>query len=183
MVAPFSKVMMSHGDIVVSRTMELGYQVQPNRHFMTTIMTLHLRFHRWKNYDRYGDVFTRKSKMSFKKNVNRKWGRIKRERKLTNGEVLLSASLVLFPRESAISRFLLGRAVIHRFDFVRLVRIAGLGEIREEREDRLCDSLILARIIPRKEGSSSHQWQPEDIRYILAANAAQTLEQNDFLPR
>lgn len=106
---------------------------------------------------------------------------IRSRKKLTNCEILLSTSLVLFPCETTVSRFLLRCPIIHRFDFVWLVRIAGFREIREKRENCLGDALILSGIIPGKESSSSHQWQPEDIRYILATNAAQTLKQNYFV--
>lgn len=63
---------------------------------------------------------------------------------------------------------------------MRLIRIASFREIREKRENSFGDGLILARIIPWKESSTTHQRQTEDVRYILATNTAQTLEQNDF---
>ena len=120
-----------------------------------------------------------KWKQKFKQMRNKMEDGEERGRKgLTDCEVLLSSSLVLFPRETAIPRFLLRRAVIHRFDFVRLVRVAGFREIREKRENCLGYALILARVIPREENSASHQWQSKDIWDILAANTAQPLKQN-----
>lgn len=121
---------------------------------------------------KYTYIYTKKIIKKKKENEKKK--------KLTNCEILLSTGLVLLPRKATISRFFLRRTVIHRLDFVRLIRIASLREIREKCENGFGDGLILARIIPREESSSAHQRKTEDIRYILATNTAQTLEQNDF---
>lgn len=48
-VAPFPEMMMAHGNIVVPRSMELRYQIQPNRHFMAAVVALHFWLHCWNN--------------------------------------------------------------------------------------------------------------------------------------
>lgn len=96
----------------------------------------------------------------------------------TDCQVLLSTGFVLFPSESTVSSFLLRRSVIHRLDFVRFVWIACFREVREERENRLGDALILTGIVSGEEKSSGYQRQTEDVRYILSPYAAETLKQN-----
>jgi len=114
--------------------------------------------------------------------VGEKRGGLERERDgsseawHTYREILLRASLILFPCETAEARLLLRRAVVDRLDLVRLVRVAGLGEIGEEGEDGLCYALVLSGIIPREESPACHQRQPENVWYVFATNAPQSLQ-------
>uniref|UniRef100_A0A182QRZ1 Uncharacterized protein n=1 Tax=Anopheles farauti TaxID=69004 RepID=A0A182QRZ1_9DIPT len=98
---------------------------------------------------------------------------------LTDAQILLGGGFVRFPRDQPEAGPFLRRAVVgmERLGLLvaRLVRVARFAEVGHEVEDRFVDAHILTRVVLRKDRSTLDQRQPEDVRQILAPDAAQSL--------